>query len=85
MGELAKWYEKSGPEEDVVVSTHVSLSRNLRGIPFPDKLDNDRRVEVLKKIDEAVTGNPCFPRRNSCGSMCSATPSCVWGWQSAVW
>lgn len=61
MGEPAKWYEKSGPEEDVVVSTHVSLSRNLSGIPFPDKLDNDRRVEVLKKIDEAVTGNPCFP------------------------
>ena len=49
MGEPAKWYEKSGPEEDVVVSTHVSLSRNLSGIPFPDKLDNDRRVEVLKK------------------------------------
>ena len=33
MGKPAKWYEKSGPEEDVVVSTHVSLSRNLSGIP----------------------------------------------------
>ena len=48
MGKPAKWYEKSGPEEDMVVSTHVSLSRNLSGIPFPDKLDNDRQSGMRK-------------------------------------
>lgn len=52
---VSKWYEKSGPESDVVISTRIRLVRNLRGIPFPAKMSKaDRRV-LEQKVRETVT------------------------------
>ncbi len=56
MNEMKKWYEKSGAEGDVVISTRVRLARNLRGVPFPSHLDDSRKKRVLEAIHEAVIG-----------------------------
>lgn len=43
------WYLRTGPEEDVVVSTRVRLARNLANFPFPDKFrgDDAQRVQAI--------------------------------------
>ena len=52
---MSKWYEKSGPESDVVVSTRIRLVRNLPGIPFPVKMSRTDRRTVEQRVVEAVT------------------------------
>ncbi|HBC25856.1 MAG TPA: protein arginine kinase [Ruminococcaceae bacterium] len=47
---MTRWYEKSGKEADVVVSTRVRLARNLQEYPFPVKMNDGQR----KKVEEAV-------------------------------
>ena len=49
-----KWYEQSGKQGDVIVSTRVRLARNLKEYPFPCRLDSTQREEVAKKIQEAL-------------------------------
>lgn len=49
-----KWYEQSGDQGDVIVSTRVRLARNLKEYPFPCRLDSAQREEVAKKIHEAL-------------------------------
>ena len=49
-----KWYEQSGDQGDVIVSTRVRLARNLKEYPFPCRLDSAQREEVAKKIHVAL-------------------------------
>jgi protein arginine kinase len=51
---MKKWYEKTGPEQAAVVSSCIRLSRNLRGVPFPDLLDAEGKRAVAKKLHDAV-------------------------------
>jgi len=50
----AKWYQMSGAEGDVVISTRVRLARNLSGVPFPANLSQERKLEVAKKARDAI-------------------------------
>ena len=34
-----KWYQHSGPEGDVVISTSVRLARNIENYPFPGSME----------------------------------------------
>ncbi len=43
------WYACAGPEQDIVVATRATLSRNLANFPFPDKL-NDSESERIQSI-----------------------------------
>ena len=49
------WYQRSGPGEDVFVSTRIRLARNLQGYPLGDRLTNDMARELISKIQ------PLFP------------------------
>lgn len=40
--------------ESVVVSSRIRLARNLRDYPFPCRLDEEGRIEVLEKIKKAI-------------------------------
>lgn len=51
---MTKWYEKSGPEGDVIISTRIRLARNLRSYPFPVKLSMQQREKVEQEIKDAV-------------------------------
>lgn len=54
---MSKWYQKSGNEGDVVISTRIRLARNLREYPFPARMNNAQRREVEDKVKEAVTAS----------------------------
>ncbi|HAZ96082.1 hypothetical protein [uncultured Treponema sp.] len=43
------WYACAGSEQDIVVATRATLSRNLANFPFPDKL-NDSESERIQSI-----------------------------------
>lgn len=51
---MKKWYETPGPEQAAVLSSCVSVSRNLREIPFPAGLDAEGRQAVVQKLRSAV-------------------------------
>lgn len=56
MNESIKWYETEGKEEDVVVSTRVRLARNLPSVPFPGRLNDAGKIQVMEQIRETVLG-----------------------------
>lgn len=49
-----KWYQQSGAEGDIVISTRVRLARNLSDMPFPAGLSADRRKDVCRRVREAL-------------------------------
>lgn len=51
---IAKWYQQSGSDGDVVISTRVRLARNLSDVPFPAGLGGERKNEVPKKVRAAL-------------------------------
>ncbi len=40
--------------ESVVISSRIRLARNLRDYPFPCRLDEEGRIEVLEKVKKAI-------------------------------
>ena len=44
------WYQNSGKDSDIVLSTRVRLARNLRDFPFPNRLDKNE----CRKVNETV-------------------------------
>lgn len=51
---MKKWYEKEGKDSDVVLSTSVSLSRNLDGVPFPARMSLPDRRRVWDRVRAAA-------------------------------
>lgn len=41
-----KWYQHSGPEGDVVISTRIRLARNIEKFPFPASMTPEQRTQV---------------------------------------
>ncbi len=58
MTSAEKWYNSEGPQGDVAISTRVRLARNLRDIPFPGRLPEERRDEILSRVRDALMENP---------------------------
>lgn len=54
MSERKKWYQLSGKDSDVVLSTRVRLARNLRGYPFPCVMDDGARAKVNTVVRKAI-------------------------------
>ena len=50
-----KWYNTKGEESDVVISTRIRLSRNLKNYPFPCRLNAQAKKEVSEKIRAALS------------------------------
>jgi len=42
------------PEADVAISSRIRLARNLESYPFPSRLGNSQRNEIMKKVKEAA-------------------------------
>ncbi len=49
-----KWYEKSGTDSDVVISTRVRLARNVSDLPFPARLDKERASALKERVNSAL-------------------------------
>jgi protein arginine kinase len=50
-----KWYETGGPEGDIVISSRVRLARNLRGFPFPGRMDENQHRRVVEIVSKPMT------------------------------
>ena len=48
------WYEKHGPNQDIVVSTRVRLARNLTNYNFPHLLNSEETEQVIDKVVESI-------------------------------
>lgn len=48
------WYLQNGKESDVVISTRVRLSRNIKGIPFINRASKEELKEVYDKVKEII-------------------------------
>ena len=48
------WYLQNGKESDVVISTRVRLSRNIKGIPFITKCKNENLEKVIDIMNNVV-------------------------------
>lgn len=51
---MAKWYSDSEFQNDIVISTRVRLARNIKGIPFPQKMSEEDSLEVIKTVEESL-------------------------------
>ena len=41
------WYIDAGPAGDFIVSSRIRIARNLRGYPFPNRLDPDQSRHLM--------------------------------------
>lgn len=53
---MSKWFENIGAENDVAVSTRVRLARNLKGVPFPTRMDDKTAARVMDNVGTALAG-----------------------------
>lgn len=51
---MDKWYEKSGAEGDVIISTRIRIARNLKEYPFPCRLNDETKCKVYSLVKDAV-------------------------------
>ena len=49
-----KWYESSGKDSDVVISTRIRLARNLNDYPFPIRMNLQQKNEVVDLVFDAL-------------------------------
>jgi len=47
------WYDNKGPNDDVVLSTKVVINRNIKGFPFPARMSDADRENVLGMARQA--------------------------------
>lgn len=52
---MTKWYMLSGKENDVAVSSKVSLARNLRNHVFTSRLSIEEKEQIAQEVTEAVS------------------------------
>ena len=55
---MNKWFEieKNTNDSAIVVSTRIRLARNLCNIPFPDKMTDEQKQELINKVEAALKG-----------------------------
>lgn len=51
---MSKWYECTGEQGDVVISTRIRLARNLKDYPFPCKMTKEQKKKVAEIVKEAI-------------------------------
>ncbi len=51
---MAKWYNDTGKQNDIVLSTRIRLARNIKGIPFPSKMTADDAKKVIEVVEKAL-------------------------------
>ena len=59
-----KWFEKSGKEGDVVISSRIRLARNLQKIPFPIRMNEQQKRQVRDNIVHAAKQSTNATLRN---------------------
>ena len=55
---MNKWFEIDNKTNDsaIVVSTRIRLARNLSDIPFPNRMNEEQKRNVINRVAEALKG-----------------------------
>ena len=53
------WYTESGEMQDVVISTRVRFARNLSEYPFPARLDEKARIQMIDTVSGSLSDYGC--------------------------
>lgn len=55
---MKKWFEIENNTKDssIVVSTRIRLARNLCDVPFPDRMTDEQKTQVVKRVENALKG-----------------------------
>lgn len=53
---MLNWYESFDPKNPLVVSSRIRLARNIKGIPFPKRMSNEQKEELLCKFKDILDG-----------------------------
>lgn len=53
---MERWYDHTGEHGDVVLTSAVSLKRNIDGIPFPVRLNPQEKHTVNRKVCSVLAG-----------------------------
>ncbi len=49
-----QWYQHSGSEGDVVISTRIRLARNVKSLPFPGCMSSEQKEDVVSRVFAAL-------------------------------
>lgn len=55
---MENWLNADGKNDDIVISSRVRLARNIKDIPFPDKLSDEKGKEIVEKINGSMLDLP---------------------------
>lgn len=50
---MENWLNSTNNNNEMVITTRIRLARNIKGIPFPDKLSDDEGRNVVEKVNNA--------------------------------
>lgn len=53
---MLNWYEGFDPKNPLVVSSRIRLARNIKGIPFPKRMSDEQKLDVLNKFKNILDG-----------------------------
>lgn len=51
---MSSWYKTQGPKNDIAVSSRIRLARNLKGMPFPSRMNSKQREELNNLVKDAI-------------------------------
>lgn len=55
---MKNWLETKSENSNVVISSRIRLARNLKDIPFPNKLSENDAKDIVKKVEDAFYSVP---------------------------
>lgn len=53
---MLSWYKTINPDNDIVVSSRIRLARNIKGVPFPKRMNDTQKNETLGVIKNLLDG-----------------------------
>ncbi len=51
---MSQWYKTIGNEGDIAVSTRIRIARNIKGIPFPARINSEQLGALNESVKAAV-------------------------------
>lgn len=52
---MNKWYNESGYQDDVVISTRIRLARNIKGVVFPSKMSKEDAKNLVDNMESVLS------------------------------
>lgn len=62
---MNKWYEKSGPNDDVVIQSRIRLARNTTEYAFSPKISSEEAEALINKAAGVISGSEKYGSMNT--------------------